>query len=110
MIQRIYDPNDLEHYGKYLTPEEFAEQFAPTQEDYENVVAYAKTLGLTVNGIHSNRTLLNVSGPAESVGAAFNLCLQHYQKPDGRTFYAPNNEPEVPSLHRFHDSRDRRFR
>lgn len=96
LVQRIYDPTDEEHYGKYLTPEEFAEQFAPSQEDYDNVVAYAKSLGLTVNGTHSNRTLLNVSGSAESIQNAFNLSLHHYQKPNGQTFYAPDNDPEVP--------------
>lgn len=61
-IQRIYDPADQQHYGKYLTPEEFAERFAPTQEDYDHVVSYVKSLGLTVTGTHANRTLLNVSG------------------------------------------------
>lgn len=95
LIQRIYDPTDQQHYCKYLTPEEFAEKFAPTQEDYDHVVAYAKTLGLTVTGTHSNRTLLNVSGPAASIETAFNLRLHHYQKSDGRTFYAPDNDPEV---------------
>jgi kumamolisin len=96
LIQRIYDPADQQHYGKYLTPEEFAEQFAPTQEDYDHVVAYAKSLGLSVTGTHSNRTLLNVSGPKESIESAFNLRLHSYQKPNGRTFYAPDNDPEVP--------------
>jgi len=96
LIQRIYDPIDQQHYGKYLTTEEFAEQFAPTQEDYDHVVAYAKSLGLTVTGTHSNRTLLNVSGPTESIETAFNLCLHQYQKPNGQTFYAPDNDPEVP--------------
>lgn len=97
LVQRIYDPTDQEHYGKYLTPEAFAEQFGPTQEDYDNVVAYAKSLGLSVTGTHSNRTLLNVSGAKESIESAFNLRLQHYQAPDGRTFYAPDNDPEVPT-------------
>ncbi len=95
LVQRIYDPTDQEYFGKYLTPEEFAEQFAPTQEDYDHVVAYAKSLGLAVTGIHSNRTLLNVSGPARYVQRAFNLRLHHYQTHDGRTFHAPDNDPEV---------------
>ncbi len=98
LVQRIYDPADKEYYGKYLTPEEFAKQFGPTQEDYDNVIAYAKSLGLNVTGTHSNRTLLNVSGPTESIETAFNLRLHHYQKSNGRTFYAPDNDPEVPGF------------
>jgi kumamolisin len=96
LIQRIYDPTDQQHYGKYLTPEEFTERFAPTQKDHDNVVAYAKSLGLTITGTHPNRTLLNVSGPTESIEAAFNLRLHQYQKANGRIFYAPDNDPEVP--------------
>ncbi len=97
LVQRIYDPNDKEHYGKYLTTEEFAEQFAPTQEDYDQIVAYANSLGLSVTGTHSNRTLLNVAGQKEHVEKAFNLSLQLYQKSNGQVFYAPDNEPEVPA-------------
>src|SRR5579862_927445 len=97
LLQRISDPTDTQHYGKYLNPEEFAEQFAPTQEDYDHVVAYAKSLGLTVTGTHSNRVLLNVSGPSGSIESSFNLHLHHYQKPNGRTFYAPDSDPEVPA-------------
>lgn len=96
LIQRIYDPADHQHYGKYLTPEEFVERFAPTQEDYDKVIAYAQSLGLTVTGTHSNRTLLNVRGPTRSIETAFNLHLHQYQMPNGRKFYAPNNNPEVP--------------
>ncbi len=95
LVQRMYDPADEEHYGKYLTPEEFVEQFAPTQEDYEKVIAYVQSLGLTVTGTHANRTLLNVSGPSASLEAAFNLQLHHYQKANGRVFHAPDNDPEV---------------
>ena len=65
LIQQIYDPADQQHYGKYLTSAEFIERFAPTQEDYDKVIAYAKNLGLTVIGTHPNRTLLNVSGPSK---------------------------------------------
>ncbi len=97
LVQRIYDPTDQQHYGKYLTPEEFAEQFGPTKEDYDTVIAYANSLGLTITRTHPNRTLLNVSGPMRSVETAFNLRLHHYQLPNGRNFYAPSDNPEVPS-------------
>lgn len=98
LVKRIYDPNDQEYYGKYLTPEEFAEQFAPTEEDYDHVVHYARSLGLHVMGTHSNRTLMNVSGRSDLIEKAFNIQLHHYQKSCGRTFYAPDKDPEVPSF------------
>lgn len=96
LIDRIHDPADQEHYGHYLTHEEFVERFAPTQEEYHQVIAYAESLGLAVHHQHSNRLLLNVSGPAKSIESAFDLNLHEYSLPSGRKFYAPNNNPEVP--------------
>jgi kumamolisin len=96
LIQQIYNPADQRHYGKYLSPAEFVERFAPTQEDYNKVIAYAKQLGLSVIATHPNRTLLNVSGPTKSIEAAFKLNLNTYQQANGRKFYAPDNEPQVP--------------
>ncbi len=95
LIQQIYNPADQQHYGKYLTSEEFINNFSPTQEAYDEVIAYAKKLGLNVLGTHPNRTLLNVSGDTKSIEAAFNLKLNMYQHANGRQFYAPDNEPEV---------------
>lgn len=97
LVQRIYDPTDEEHYGKYLTLEKFTERFAPTEEDYQKVIAYAENLGLIIVETHSNRTLLKVSGSSKSVEQGFNLRMHGYQKHNGRTFYAPNNDPEVPA-------------
>lgn len=96
LIHRIYDPNDKEHYGKYLTTEEFNKRFAPTQKDYDAVIAYAKGLGLEVTNTHPNRTLLTVKGHTKSVESAFDLNLHTYQLENGRKFYAPNNDPAVP--------------
>jgi kumamolisin len=96
LIARIHDPADPQHYGKYLTTAEFIERFAPTQEDHDKVVAYAKSLGLSVNNTHLNRTLLNVSGEVQAIEAAFNLKIHQYLASDGRHFYAPDNDPEVP--------------
>ena len=94
LLKRIYDPADT-LYGHYLTSQEFTDRFGPTQDDYDTVTAYALSLGLRVTGTHPNRTLLDVSGSAAVVEAAFNLHLNHHQAPDGRKFYAPDNNPEV---------------
>ncbi len=95
LIERISNPADKQ-YGKYLTTDQFVEQFAPLKEEYDKVIAYAKELGLTIHGTHPNRTLLNVGGLARVVESAFNLKLHQYQLPSGRKFYAADNNPEVP--------------
>lgn len=95
LIQRIHDPLDI-NFGKYLSPEEFNEAFAPSQEDYDKVIEYAKELGLTVTERHSNRMLLNTIGSAKAIEVGFNLGLHQYEFETGRQFFAPDNNPEVP--------------
>jgi subtilase family serine protease len=97
LLGRLYDPTDP-LYGNFLTSQEFADRFGPTQTDYDAVAAYAQGLGFRVTGESANRTLLNVSGPASAFEAAFNLHLYNYQASDGRIFYAPDNNPEVPDF------------
>jgi kumamolisin len=97
LIDRIYDPTDQKYYGKYFSSKKFVERFSPTQEDYDAVIAYAQSIGLTVRNMHPNRTLLNVSGTASNIESAFNLQFHNYLLPLGRQFYAPNKDPEVPA-------------
>src|SRR2546426_7957932 len=94
LLSRLYDPADP-IYGHYLTQQEFTDRFGPTQTDYDAVAGYARSLGLTVTGIHPNRTLLDVSGPVAAVESAFNLRMQSYEASSGREFYAPDEEPKV---------------
>jgi subtilase family serine protease len=95
LLKRLYSPADP-LYGQFLSPDEFATRFGPLQADYDAVISYALAEGLTVTGTHPNRLLLDVSGSAGVVEAAFNLHLLSYQDSNGREFYAPDNDPEVP--------------
>ena len=61
LLQQIYDPASP-NYHHYLTPSEFAEQFGPSEADYQSVIAFAQTNGLTVTGQHPNRMLLISAG------------------------------------------------
>lgn len=101
-IAQLYDPaSPLFHH--YLTPAEFAERFAPSQADYDRVARFAEEHGLTVTRRHSNRLVLDVSGPVGSVEKAFQVKMRRYRHPtESRNFYAPDREPsidaDVPAL------------
>ena len=95
LLSRLQDPADP-LYGQYLTPAEFAARFSPTQRDYDAAARYAKAEGLTVTGTQPNRLLLEISGPAARMEAAFGVHLTRYQSADGRIFHAPDAAPSVP--------------
>ncbi len=95
LLQRIYNPASPD-YRHYLTPEQFAKMFGPTEQDYQAVVTFAKTHGLTVTGTHPNRMLLDVDGSVADIEKAFNVTMRVYQHPtEARTFYAPDVEPSL---------------
>jgi len=97
LLRGLSDPKDP-RFGQYLTPDEFAARFSPTPAEYARVMAYAKSVGLTVTNTHPNRTLLDVSGSTSQVERAFGLHLLVYQSQmDGRYFFAPDAEPQVPA-------------
>ncbi len=103
LLQQLYDPASP-NYRRYLTPEQFTTRFGPTENDYQAVMDFAKSISLTVTFTHPNRLVLDVSGAVTDIARTFHLNLRVYQHPtEARTFYAPDVEPSVdfalPILH-----------
>jgi hypothetical protein len=95
LLRGIYDPASP-NFHHYLTPEEFTENFGPTENDYQRVIAFAKASGLTVTRTYSNRVVLDVNGTVASIEKAFQVNMNVYQHPTkNRTFFAPDVEPSV---------------
>jgi Pro-kumamolisin, activation domain/Viral BACON domain len=97
LLADIYRPSSP-NFRHFLTVDEFTASFAPSQEDYQAAIDFAKAHGLTVKHTHTNRTLLDVNGSVADIEKAFNLHLHVYQHPvESRTFFAPDAEP-APEL------------
>jgi uncharacterized repeat protein (TIGR03803 family) len=95
LLEQLYNPASP-NYHQYLTPGQFEERFAPTEQDYQQVVAFVKAQGLRLTGQHPNRALLEVSGTVADIERAFHLNLKVYRHPkEVRTFYAPDAEPSL---------------
>jgi subtilase family serine protease len=95
LLGELYDPNSA-NFHRFLTPTEFADRFGPTEQEYETLVQFARSAGLTVRGTHPNRTLLDVSGSVADVQRIFAVHLNVFSHPtEQRFFYAPDAEPSV---------------
>ena len=95
LLRQIYQRgNPAFHH--YLTPDEFAAAFGPTEGDYQAVIDFAKSHGLTVTGTHPNRTLVDVNGAVGDIERALHVHIGLYQHPtENRTFYAPDAQPAI---------------
>jgi uncharacterized repeat protein (TIGR01451 family) len=95
LLHDLYDPASPS-FRKYLTSQQFAEQFGPSEEDYQAVIAFARANGLTVTVKYPNRVLLDVSGSVADIEKAFHVTMRVYQHPkEARTFYACDVEPSL---------------
>jgi uncharacterized repeat protein (TIGR01451 family) len=97
LLEQLYDPKSP-NFGHYLTPQQFTENFGPTEQDYQAMIEFAEKNDLKVTRTHANRMLLNVSGRAADVERTFGVTLKRYQHPtESREFFAPDREPSVPA-------------
>ena len=95
LIQQIYSPTGT-NYHRYLTTEQFTEQFGPTVQEYQSVQDFARSNRLAVEATFGNRALVDVSGNVSDIEAALHITLRTYWHPtENREFYAPDVEPTV---------------
>ena len=95
-LQELYDPSSSS-YRHFLTVEEFTARFGPSQEEYDQVIRFAKQNGFQIVGDEArNRMVISMKGTVANIEKAFHVQLGVYQHPrEDRTFYAPDREPSV---------------
>ncbi|HEY2468940.1 MAG TPA: Ig-like domain repeat protein [Terracidiphilus sp.] len=96
LLRDLYDPASPE-YRRFLTVQEFTNQFGPTEQDYDGVIRWAKSQDLTVRRESKNRMVLDVSGTVAQANAALNVSMNLYHDADRkRDFYSIDREPTLP--------------
>jgi hypothetical protein len=103
LLHDLYDPASS-RYRQFLKPQEFVDQFAPSEEDYRALIVFAQAHHLRILRAHGNRVLLDVTASLADAREVFHVNMKVYRHPtEGRIFYAPDTEPsvdlEVPLLH-----------
>ncbi len=90
----IEDPHSANH-GKFLSQDEITKRFGPSQQAYDETVAYLQQQGLTLVEGSANRLTLTVKGTRTQVEHAFSVQIGDYQL-GNRSFYANDQDPLVP--------------
>jgi len=95
LLKDLYDPSSPS-YRQFLSVDEFAARFGPTQQDYNALIDFAQKNGFTVVATSRNRLNLDVVGSVSNIQRAFHVIMGIYRHPtENRTFYAPDREPTV---------------
>jgi subtilase family serine protease len=94
-LQEVYDPSSPA-YRRFLTVEQFTQMFGPSQEDFDALIRFAATNGLTVTGGSRDAMDVTLKGSVAAIETAFHVTLGLYHDPiENRDFYAPDREPTV---------------
>jgi kumamolisin len=93
LLEDLYDPQSPS-FRHFLTPPQFAQQFAPPATDSIQVRRFLENEGLSVTGQSPNGTILNVTGPSELFERAFGVHINNYRNNDGKNVLCPRRRPD----------------
>ena len=80
-----------------LSPQQFAERFGPTPATVAAVETWAKSQGLTVTGVASDRLLISVSGSTSALGSALGVGFDRFSAADGSSYVSSTGAASLPA-------------
>jgi hypothetical protein len=84
-------------YHRYLSKGQFTSRFGPSKAAVAAVERQLRSDGLTVTGVSANRLLVNFTGTAAKVGAAFHTGLNRVRLANGTMGQATSKAVRLPS-------------
>jgi hypothetical protein len=83
-------------YHKWLTPEQFGQQFGSTDADIQAVTSWLASFGFQSIKVSKGRTVIEFSGTASQVEAALHAQIHRYVV-DGEAHWANAGDPQIPA-------------
>jgi subtilase family serine protease len=83
-------------YHQWLTPDEFGQQFGPSDQDLQVITAWLISHGFQIGGISRGRTVIEFSGTSSQVQQAF-LTEIHRYVANGESHWANASDPQIPA-------------
>lgn len=84
------------NYHKWLTPQQFGQQFGPSDSDLQAASAWLASNGLNVARVSQGRQFIEFSGTAGALRSAFHAEIHQYSL-NGETRYANAAELRIPA-------------
>jgi subtilase family serine protease len=92
LLQDQQDPKSPQ-YHKFLTPDEYDQQFGPSDDDVAQVSDWLTTQGFTVTGGSAHDRRIAFTGDVATAQVAF---LVHFAGSRDGTIYANVDDPQIP--------------
>ncbi|MFL5656848.1 MAG: protease pro-enzyme activation domain-containing protein [Ktedonobacteraceae bacterium] len=95
LLRDMYDPHSS-MYHRFLTSQEFADEFGPTPDQQQQVANYLRGQGFDVTSISPNGLLIDANATVVQAESTFQVAINNYQL-GTHTFYANASAPTVPA-------------
>src|SRR5215469_9252395 len=83
------------NYRKWLTPDQFGQQFGATDQDLQIVAGWLETHGFEVSRVSHGRSIIEFSGVESQLEGAFHTQIHQYLV-NGQTHWANATDPQIP--------------
>ena len=83
------------NYHKWLSPDEFGQQFGPNDQDIQTVTSWLGSHGFQIARVARGRTVIEFSGTAAQVQQAFHTEIHKYAV-NGEDHWANSSDPQIP--------------
>ena len=118
LISEMHTPGSP-NYHKWITPEQFGEQFGPADQDVAAVGSWLTAHGFQVGKVEPGEQVMEISGSVAQMRGAFHTQIHKYMV-NGETHFANADDPQIPSalapviggfasLNNFHAHRQSQF-
>jgi subtilase family serine protease len=89
--QNASSPN----FHEWLTPQQFGQQFGPSDQDIQTITWWLQAHGFKVAGASNGRTVIEFSGTAGQVQEALHTTIHQYAV-NGHLYWANASDPQIP--------------
>jgi subtilase family serine protease len=87
--------NSSPTYHKWLTPDQFGQQFGPADADIQAITSWLASFGFQSIKVSKGRTVIEFSGTAAQVEAGLHTSIHKYVV-NGETHWANAGDPQIP--------------
>ncbi len=98
LAQLLVDQQNPESpsYHKWLTPEEFGQQFGLADEDLQKVTSWLQSQGFSIDEVSRGRSVIEFSGTAGQVQNAFHTAIHKFLVKN-QEHWANVSDPQIPA-------------
>jgi len=95
LAAQLHDKKSAQ-FHKFLTADQWKARFAPSVQDEQAAVDWARSQGLTITHRYPNRLLVDVEGTAGTIEKALGITINNYAI-GTKTFFSNDREPMLPA-------------